>query len=92
MMINSVQGKKILSKKCTRYLAHIVREYNITVPIMRDTLMVQEFLDIFPESFSELTIKKKLEFSIKLALGTVPISKALFRIVLTELQKLKKQL
>ena len=48
--------------------------------------------DVFPEEFSGLPLDQKIEFKIELLPGTVPISKAPYRMAPTELKELKQQL
>lgn len=43
LMINSVEVRKILSKGCIGYLAHIVSKIDTKVLDVKDTSMVQEF-------------------------------------------------
>lgn len=75
MMNNSVQARKILS---IGYLAHVVSKSDKAIPRVKDTLEMQEFLDVFLDNLLELALEKEIEFNIKLALNTVPISKALY--------------
>lgn len=42
-------------------------------------------MDMFPNNLSRLASKIEVKFSIKLTLKTMPISKALYKITLTEL-------
>lgn len=73
-------------------MAHIVDKSNKIVSDMRDTPVVQEFLDMFPNSFPRLTPEKEVKFSIELALETMPILTTPYKMALTKLQELKKQL
>lgn len=57
---------------------------------MKDTLVVQDFLNVFPDSVMGLALERKLELSIELALGTTWIFKAPYKMALIELQELKK--
>jgi hypothetical protein len=54
--------------------------------------MVQKFLDVFPEDLSGLPPDREIEFCIELTSGTAPISKAPYRMALSELRELKTQL
>lgn len=42
-------------------------------------------MDMFPNNLSRLALKIEVKFSIKLTRKTMPISKALYKIALTEL-------
>lgn len=54
--------------------------------------MLCEFCDVFLDELPRLAPMREVELSIELALGTIPISKALYRMALIEFQELKKQL
>lgn len=49
--------------------------------------MVQEFLNVFPDSLLSLALKRKVEFSIKLAFRYSAIFKALYKMATTKLNK-----
>ena len=53
---------------------------------------MEKNLDVFPEDLPGLPPDRNLEFTIKVIPGTVPISKAPYRMAPIELTKLKKQL
>ena len=57
-----------------------------------DIPVVREFSDVFPKDLLGIPIDREIEFSIDLLLGTSPISKAPYRMALTELKELKDQL
>lgn len=67
MMINNVKARKMLSKWCTAYLAHIVNKSEEVVLGVKDTLMMQEFLDVFLNSLSKVALERGIKFSIKFA-------------------------
>jgi len=53
---------------------------------------MKEFLDVFPEDLLGMPPEREIEFIIDLLPGTTPISKRPYRIVVNELEELKKQL
>ena len=57
-----------------------------------DILVVQNFLDIFPDDLPRLPPDREREFAIDLIPGTTPISKAPYRMTPSELKELKVQL
>lgn len=71
--MSRVKAKKILSKRCMMYLVHMVQKSTEIVSSIKDNPIVQEFLDIFLNNLSGLAPKTKVEFSIELALKTIPI-------------------
>lgn len=52
---------------------------------MKEIPIVQEFPNVILDSLLRLALKREMEFSIELALGKVPISKAPYRIAPTKL-------
>ncbi|KAA0067347.1 ty3-gypsy retrotransposon protein [Cucumis melo var. makuwa] len=54
--------------------------------------MVMDYSDVFLEELPELPLHIEIEFAIKLEPGTVPISRAPYRMAPAELKKLKVQL
>ena len=63
-----------------------------TAEIQKKGILVwNEFSDVF-EEISGLSPNRAVEFSIDTILGTVPISKAPYRMVPTKLEIIKKQL
>lgn len=59
---------------------------------VKDTLVVQEFLNIFLNSLLGLALEKEVKFNIKSAPSTRLVSKIPYKMAPTELQELKKQL
>lgn len=56
-MISSVKAKEMLRKGCLGYLAHIMNKINEVVSGVKDTLVVQEFPDVFLDSFSRSALE-----------------------------------
>ncbi|KAA3469842.1 integrase [Gossypium australe] len=50
-------------------------------------LLVNEFLDVFSEEHSSMSLDRDMEFFIEVALGTAPISCALYRMVPLEIKE-----
>ena len=57
-----------------------------------DIPVVREFSDVFLKDLPGIPIDREIEFSIDLLPRTSPISKAPYRMALTELKELKEQL
>jgi len=51
--------------------------------------VIQEFVDVFPESIPGLPPKRDIDFTIKLNPGATPISSAPYRMSIPELTELK---
>ena len=56
---------------------------------VESTPVVCEILDIFPKEITGMSLPREVDFCINLALGAAPISKAPYRMALTELKELK---
>ncbi|MCI95688.1 cellular nucleic acid-binding protein, partial [Trifolium medium] len=54
--------------------------------------VVCEFPGVFPEDVSDVPLEREVEFTIDLLPGTGPISMAPYRMSVSELKELKKQL
>jgi hypothetical protein len=59
---------------------------------LEEILVVQEYLDVFPEELPGMPLDRDIEFLIELLPGTPPISKRPYRMPINELVELKKQL
>ncbi|KAM2519449.1 hypothetical protein ACFX1W_000071 [Malus domestica] len=90
-IISAMKAKRLLSKGCQGYLAHVV--LNDDAPSSaEDVRVVKYFLDVFPEDLLGLPLDREVEFVIDLLPGTNPISLTLYRMAPTELKELKVQL
>ncbi|KAL3715744.1 hypothetical protein ACJRO7_007483 [Eucalyptus globulus] len=90
-LISSLEATRLLDEGCPSYLANVI---DTTVEELRveDIAVVQEFPDVFPKELPGLPPEREIEFVIELAPGTEPISKAPYRMALSELKELKVQL
>jgi hypothetical protein len=59
---------------------------------LEDILVVQEFLDAFPDDLPGMPPERAIEFKIELQPGTAPIAKAPYKMSPMELKELKIQL
>ena len=78
-------------KGCQGYLAHVVDTRRV-LERMDQIQVVREFTDVFPEELLGMPPNREVEFKIELAAGTVPISKAPYRMAPVELKELNVQL
>ena len=90
-LISALKARKMLAKGCEAFLACVMADRNGEVSL-GDISVVREFLDVFPEDLPGLPLDREIEFSIDLLPGTVPISKAPYRMAPIELKELKVQL
>ncbi|KAB2617261.1 S ribonuclease [Pyrus ussuriensis x Pyrus communis] len=90
-VISALRAKKLLTKGCQGYLAHVVLEETVTSR-MEDVRVVRHFPDVFPEDLPGLPPDRDVEFTIELIPGTNPISLTPYRMAPAELRELKVQL
>ncbi|XP_028807167.1 uncharacterized protein LOC114761882 [Neltuma alba] len=90
-LLSLVQVEKCIRKGCQAYMVffsvHTIAEKGV-----EEIAVVSEFSDVFPEEITGLPPEREVEFSIDLALGTEPISKAPYRMSPSKLAELKKQI
>jgi hypothetical protein len=72
------------------YLAYVQAKPEVSVKL-EDILVVHSYSDVFSE-VTGLPSDQEVEFFIELMSGTQPIHKVPYRMALTELRELKKQL
>ncbi|XP_056168682.1 uncharacterized protein LOC130138489 [Syzygium oleosum] len=90
-LISSLEATQLLDEGCQGYLATVI-DTLVEEPGMQDIAVVREFSDVFPEELPGLPPEREIEFVIELAPGTEPISKAPYRMALSELKELKVQM
>ncbi|KAB2607658.1 S ribonuclease [Pyrus ussuriensis x Pyrus communis] len=90
-VISALRAKKLLSKGCHGYLAHVVLDEAVPSRI-EDVRVVKHFPDVFPEDLPGLPPDREVEFTIELLPGTNPISLTPYRMAPAELRELKVQL
>ncbi|KAA0060795.1 ty3-gypsy retrotransposon protein [Cucumis melo var. makuwa] len=90
-VISAMRASKLLSQSTWSILASVVDTREVDVSLSSE-LVVRDYSDVFPEELPGLPPHKDIEFSIKLEPGTVPISRAPYRMAPAELKELKVQL
>ncbi|TYK11960.1 ty3-gypsy retrotransposon protein [Cucumis melo var. makuwa] len=90
-VISAMRASKLLSQGTWSILASVVDTREVDVSLSSE-LVVRDYLDVFPEELPGIPPHKDIEFAIKLEPGTVPISRASYRMAPAELKKLKVQL
>ncbi|KAM1318632.1 hypothetical protein ACFX2H_003744 [Malus domestica] len=90
-VISVVRAKRLLSKGCQRYLAHVVLN-DVVSSTMEDVRVVRHFPDVFPDDLPGLPPDRNVEFIVDLLPGTDPISLTPYRMAPAELRELKVQL
>ncbi|KAM2004949.1 hypothetical protein ACFX15_000188 [Malus domestica] len=90
-VISAIRVKKLLSKGCQGYLAHVVLNY-VDSGSVEEVGVVRHYPDVFPDDLPGLPPDRDVEFSIELLPGTNPISLTPYRMAPAELRELKIQL
>ncbi|KAM2690806.1 hypothetical protein EV1_043928 [Malus domestica] len=90
-IISAMKAKRMLSKGCQGYLAHVMLNDD-TPSNVDDVRVVRHFMDVFPEDLHELPPNREVEFVIDLLPGTNPISLTPYIMAPAELRELKVQL
>jgi len=90
-LISAVKARRLLARGAWGFLAKLSGDSSTALSV--DMVpVVQEFADVFPEELPGLPPKRELDFTIELEPGTLPISKAPYRMAPAELKELKVQL
>ncbi|KAL8132071.1 hypothetical protein AgCh_007823 [Apium graveolens] len=89
--LTAIEARRLIRQGCKVYLAHVVDVEKESVRI-EDILIVRDFLDVFPDELPGLPPDREIEFTIDLAPGTEPVSKAPYRMAPVEMKELAAQL
>ncbi|KAL4010607.1 hypothetical protein IC575_030109 [Cucumis melo] len=90
-VISAMRASKLLSQDTLSILASVVDTREVDVSLSSEPV-VRDYPDVFPEELLGLPPHREVEFAIELEPGTVPISRAPYRMAPAELKELKVQL
>ncbi|KAL4022968.1 hypothetical protein IC575_016714 [Cucumis melo] len=90
-VISAMRASKLLSQGTWSILASVVDTREVDVSLSSEPV-VRDYPDVFPEELLGLPPHREIEFAIELEPGTVPISRASYRMAPAELKELKVQL
>ena len=90
-VIITMQARRIMRKGCETFLALILDSKRGQVDVEKIPV-VREFPDVFPEELLDIPLEREVDLAIEIVLGTVPMSRAPYRMAPTELKELKSQL
>ncbi|KAL0562064.1 hypothetical protein IC582_002514 [Cucumis melo] len=90
-VISVIRASKLLSQGTWGILAGVVDTREADVSLSSEPV-VGDYPDVFPEELPGLPPHREVEFAIELEPGTVPISRAPYRMAPAELKELKVQL
>nr|GEW31101.1 hypothetical protein [Tanacetum cinerariifolium] len=86
-----MKAKKYLSHSCQAFMAHVI-DTSFEKKSETDVLIVNEFLDVFPQDLSGIPSERQVEFRIDLIPGATPIAKTSYRLAPSEMKELMSQL
>ncbi|KAL0549014.1 hypothetical protein IC582_013494 [Cucumis melo] len=90
-VISAIRASKLLSQGTWGILTSVVDTREADVSLSSEPV-VRDYPDVFPEELPGLPPHREVEFAIELEPGTVPISRAPYRMAPAELKELKVQL
>ncbi|KAL0556794.1 hypothetical protein IC582_005311 [Cucumis melo] len=90
-VISAIRASKLLSQGTWGILASVVDTREVDVSLSSESV-VRDYPDVFPEELPGLPPHREVEFAIELEPGTVPISRAPYRMAPAELKELKVRL
>jgi hypothetical protein len=90
--ILAIWARKLIIGGGQAFLTFVVAPTKHAKKDLLDILVVYEYLDVFLADYSRLPPQRKVEFEIEFVLGTIPISKAPYRMAPSKLNELKEQL
>ena len=89
-VISTMQARKFMRKGCETFLDVILDSKRGQVNVEKIPV-VREFPDVFPEELPGIPLEREVNLAIEIVQGTVPMSRAPYRMAPTELKELKSQ-
>ncbi|GJT40775.1 putative reverse transcriptase domain-containing protein [Tanacetum coccineum] len=86
-----MKARKYLSHGCYGFMAHVIYT-SFKKKSEKDILIVNEFLDVFPDDLPGIPPERQVEFRIDLITGATPIAKTSYRLTPSEMKELMSQL
>ena len=86
-----MQARHFLTKSCEAFLALVLDSKREQVNLEKIP-MVKEFPDVFPKELPGIPHEREVDMSIEVVYGTIPISKAPYRMAPIEIKELTTQL
>ncbi|GKE32404.1 putative reverse transcriptase domain-containing protein, partial [Tanacetum coccineum] len=94
-IISCTKTHKYIKRGCPIFLAQVTKKETgdkLEEKRLEDMPTVRDFSEVFPEDFPGLPPTRQVEFQIDLVPGFTPVSRAPYRLTLSELQELSTQL
>ena len=90
-VISAMQARRFMRKGCETFLAVILDSKRGQVDVEKISV-VREFPDVFPEELPGIPLEREVDLAIEIVPGTVPMSRAPYKMAPMELKELKSQL
>ena len=90
-VISAMQARRLMRKGYETFLALILDSKRGQVDLEKISV-VREFPDVFPKELPGIPIEREVDLSIEIVPGTVPMSRAPYKMAPMELKELKSQL
>ena len=90
-VISAMQARRFMRKGCKTFFAVILDSKRGQVDVEKIPI-VREFPDVFPKELLGILLEREVDLAIEIVPGTVPMSRASYRMALAELKELKSQL
>ena len=85
-VISTMQARGFMRKGCETFLVVILDSKGGQVDVEKIPI-VREFPDVFPEELPCIPLEREADLAIEIVPGTVPMSRAPYRMALTELKE-----
>ena len=90
-VISAIQARRFMRKGCETFLAMVLDSKRGQVDVEKIPV-VRDFPDVFPEELPSIPLEREVDLAIEIVPGTVPMSRAPYRMAPKELKELKSQL
>ena len=90
-VISAMQARRFIRKGYEAFLALILDSKRGQVYVQKIPV-VREFSNVFPEELPGIPLEREVDLAIEIIPGTVPMSRAPYRMAPTELKEVKSQL
>nr|GEX79801.1 putative reverse transcriptase domain-containing protein [Tanacetum cinerariifolium] len=86
-VISCIKDHKYIERGCHLFLAHVT-EKKPKEKRLEDVPIIHEFSEVFPDDFLGLPSPRQIEFQIDLVPRAAPVTRALYRLALSEMREL----
>jgi len=91
-LISTREAVRALQEEATCFMVIAKPEKKNAVEMIQNILVVNEYVDVFPNEVSGLPPSRDVDFTVDLVLGAGPVSMTPFKMAPAELAELKKQI